>query len=627
MLNKFLKIKFKIYSLFLIILMQAFDVYADNKELAMSALVMLTSSDYKYSSGFIAGEDSDWIYIVTAANSLIGELNSRGKIFAEFKQLPGEIFKTEIEHVDIESDIAVAKVNKKHASTIKVPKLSYSFAPETHDKLQLIGRKSLQELWRVSPLFELLNDSKLSETDKPYLVLKTFFELPGFYGGGAFDKDWRLIGMPIRAKFSEERYAIDELAHIIPISWIGKKLESLSIPLADYLKFKQGDALTGKLAYSQTLSLRANLFSDDLGGHLSLLFYVFMGKTVNAATVSVYVMNDKNQWFLINKKDLGSEIFNSEASFLIPMSSKKIVICHSNELELGGYSVISHQINNIDFYTNEYSPTKNTIEINEGLPQYITIKNPCDFAVRKMGIDVAKYEGINQEIINQQSIEKKLIPKIIKKLYLGAKTQGLKRTTEKIRIEDNNAKVEVKLSLGTKAMIENNYEAFITINNQSTIHKMFSVDYKKYFWRNGFLSGLTVGDVKKITICHVWKKRNKWISVKNNYIPFSPEDLNERVYKFPMLVHKVFTPDPSSFLIRSSNNIDKACDLSGKKIIAFNHDKKRTRTKIGSDPKREKGSVTKEEILKKVCVSDSPQCQNLRKALRQLEDIQKNYQP
>lgn len=598
--------------------MQPFAVYADSKERALSSLVMLTSNENNYSSGLIVGENDSWIYIATAASSLFGNQNGSQKVFAEFYQLPGATFKIQTEHVDIDNDFAVAKVDKKQASTIVIPSLSRAYVSETHNKLQLVGRKSLQQLWRLSPFFEVLDMNHLDSTQKSHITLKSFFELPGFYGGGVFDKDWRLVGMAIKSTTSTQGYAADELTDTIPIAWIVDKLTHLSIPKAEYLVYKQGSPLAEKLALYQMLRLRSTLFSDDLGGNLSLLFRVFRGQTVEAAKVYVYVKNSQEQWFLSGEKILGDDIFHAEASFIIPKSSTKVVVCYSNKLKSGGFAVGLHQTNKLDFFSNDYAPSGEFVEFRTLEPLHYTIKNPCAVAVKKIGVDIKSEEAVKQGIVNEDSIDEKSIPPIVKKLYLGAYVKGLPPRPQKTRMEHNRARVKVKIrSTSRRLMREKDYNTFINVAGQDTLIKLFSAGDDHSSQTRGFFSGLSVGDVKKLSICHAWNYDGKWISVKNSYVSSSPEALKERKRSLPMLVHKIFTPDTSSFIIRSANSIEQACDISGRRVVMFERDKKRERTKAEREA-RSKASKNPEELLEKVCAQETPLCKNLRETFRHL---------
>lgn len=406
------------------------NMYGDDRRSAIESVVMLSTDQGGYGSGIIVGEDDRWVYIITAAHVVWN--HSAVDIYnveALFKQVPDQRFPVLLAtpvnrkaisatpaSVDLSSDFAVLKVDKNNLpQKIVMPTVGRRYDNEEINKVQFVGRKSIQQQWRGTPLFEVLPSSELVSTKAHQLVAQSFFQLSGYSGGGIFDEQWRLVGMTIKGGVQSENFSEDELTAGINITWIIEKLKGLAIPLAPYLGGFEEGPLSLEIATSQMphvilqvlpdhyqykredqvklrVQYKKGIYTLPQKGTSKLYLRAFtINGNLKNITIQVFVSTEKNVWAKLDEKtfDIDYGGVGARNEWIVQKEIKNIFMCYSAPLKKGGYGVASVSYSGIELpikgynYINmEHAGYKQT------RPVYSIRSRPCEKIIEKAGIHV-----------------------------------------------------------------------------------------------------------------------------------------------------------------------------------------------------------------------------------------------
>lgn len=554
---------------------------SDNRENALQALVMLTTTadeDYEnFGAGIIVGDDANWIYIATAAHVVWDRDENRMlDITAEFKQLPGKNAPVELAvdfksntdavsstppSINLNEDFAVLKVRKDALQTIAMPKIRRIFEGEKIQQVQFIGRKSLQQLWRSTPLFEVVDPSKLVEPKRHEMVAKTFFELAAFSGGGVFDSEWRLAGMTIEGGAQSQSFEVDELTTLNRIDWIAAELKRLAIPMAPYLLNQNEGPLPPETAMRELPRVSGMLLPDGLGAKLNLVSQVFSGGSIENVDFHIYAKAKNQNWFLLGSESVESIHAGHQKMHLIPKGISDIFVCHSNTLKNGGYGVGMFQIRDISYPFNlQDMVSEGSKNYRYYQPQYSIRENPCRYTVEAEGISVASVK--EESVVKDSSVNPNNLPHLIDKIFLGIDVNPISRESySNAPMTERESKFQAKLHYDVpRAIKENGYTAFLKINDSQFVIDLLPKNAVLQV-RDivGTFPKLKVGAVNSISVCSTWQKDDEWFSVTANYDAQSPSKRSSALRS--IIYAKEFSINASDFKVGQSKNKFSSCGI------------------------------------------------------------------
>lgn len=382
-------------------------VCADERVEALKSVVMINTKNNAYGSGLVVGEDDSWIYIITAAHVVWDdEVTKAYDSTVEFKAFPGKKFPIVLAtpintaapsatpvSLDLMADFAVLKVNKTDLPKIQMPELGRVFDNEPVNKVQFVGRKSLKDRWRGTPLFDVISSDELISVEDHQIVVNSFFQLSGYSGGGVFEENWRLAGMTIKGGVQSTSFAEDELTSVLHVSWVIEKLKSLSIPLAPYLTVKEGllshDMTTSNMPFV-SISVLPNV-PESNGGKLMISLHSSFGALKNIQ-YKIFIKNKKNTWSKLSEEvvDLSYSSFPKTKNWILTEDITNVFVCYSAPIRAGGRGVASVSLNNIKLPLplNAYSNIGLSSPGYKQAPALYSIRSqPCDKILEAEGID------------------------------------------------------------------------------------------------------------------------------------------------------------------------------------------------------------------------------------------------
>lgn len=296
--------------------------------------------DDEIGSGLIIGKDTDFIYLATAYRSKLAAEGVNLTIEVEFHN--GKMARnvsviptTEVNRA-IDDGITFLKITRKNLPfSIEMPILQRFPEEESTDALQLVGHKSSQETWRRAPLVRTVDADTVSG-------LKDFehaVELPiipsGYFGGGAFDVDWRLAGITTRKSSKSKDGRVYTI--VLKIHRLLERARNVPIPLAPYLLREPGRAL--ELDVRQFVPYTNVLKYRSPGGGYTVDFASAWNMVSYRPEVKYRVfVRIRGEWHLWDKFVATDVNLSVRYDYWIPEIAEQLAVCNSLVLQSGIYA-------------------------------------------------------------------------------------------------------------------------------------------------------------------------------------------------------------------------------------------------------------------------------------------------